>query len=258
MEKGIRDLVNGAKLYHVWLYQAYYELSAKYKRTILGSLWITSNMIFTSLAVAIVFGSIFGRNLQEVLPYMMAGNLVGTTALFVLYEAPEMYIGSGGIIKNHAYPFTYFAFEGVSRKIILFFHNLVAFYIAMFIIGAASIPHWSIILGLPLLCIGLLTWGTLIGMLSARFRDLRFLLPNLGHLLFFMTPIYWHYELLKDNHWIADLNPLYAMVSIVRMPLLGVPPSDQNWAMAFGICALGVILWLIFFSMFRRRIPFWV
>jgi ABC-type polysaccharide/polyol phosphate export permease len=258
MEKALSDLVRGAKLYNVWLYQAYFELSAKYRRTIFGSLWISSQMVFTSLAVAVLWGSIFGKDFHEHLPRMMSGNLIGITALFLFYDANEIFNSSGGIIKNHAYPFTYFVFERVAQKIMLFFHNLVVFYIFMFIFGTAVVPNPVIVLGLITLTLNMFLWGTLIGMLSARYRDLRFLLPNVGHLLFFITPIYWNYDMLKTNHWIADFNPLFAFVNIVREPLLGHLPTAHNWMMAGGCTALGAVLWIVFFSAFRRRIPFWV
>ncbi|CAL4869180.1 hypothetical protein MMA231_03471 (plasmid) [Asticcacaulis sp. MM231] len=258
MNKAISDLKRGLNLYHVWLYQAYYNLSAKYKRTVFGSLWIAGNMVFTSVAISLVWGGLWGKTLAEVMPYALAGNLLGTTCLFVLYDAGAIFVGSSGMIVNHAYPFTYFIFEGVAEKLMLFFHNLIVYYVFMLVLGAAAIPNWSVIPGFVLVVVCMLTWGGLVGMLSARFRDLRFLLPNIGHIMFFVTPIYWHYDMLQKNQWVADINPLYALVTIVRAPLMGGAATPQNWTMAIATTVIGVTLFAIFFSLYRRRIPFWV
>lgn len=258
MNKAISDVVRGFKLYHVWLYQAYYNLSAKYRRTIFGSLWIAGNMVFTSIAISLVWGGLWGKSLTEVLPYSLAGNLIGTMCLLPFYEGPDLFVGNSSMITNHAYPFTYYVLETVTQKLMLFVNNLIIYYIFMIVLHGPLIPNWTVVPGLALVVTGLFFWGGLIGMLAARFRDLRYLLPNIGHILYFLTPIYWHYEMLKTNHWVADFNPLYALVSIIRTPLMGGLASGENWSASLLTVVIGAILWAIFFPMFRRRIPFWV
>ena len=259
MEKAIKDLLTGAGLYRVWLFQAYHELSIKFKRTALGSLWIAGNFLFVSLAIALVWGQLFQKNLHEMLPHAMLGNLCAALALWTVSDAPELFMSSSAVIRNHAYPFTYYAFEKIARNIMQFFHNLVIFYIFMIFLGTFSIPNPTFILGFGINLISLFTWGMIIGMLSARFRDLRFLLPSLTFLLYFLTPVYWHVEMLSpDKRWIADLNPINGMLSVMREPLMGHFPSEANWTGAIAVCLSGIAVWLITFPIFRRRIPFWV
>jgi len=258
MNKTVNDLVSGAKLYRVWLHQAYHVLSSKYKRTILGTLWIAGNFIFTSLAITIVFGFLFKQNLKDFLPYSMLGNLVGTTCLWIFSEAPEIFISQSSIIKNHAYPFTFFSFESVARSIMLFAHNLIVFYVFMLFNGTLTIPNWTVIPGLVVVMLTMMSWGTVLGMLAARYRDLRFLIPNFSNLLFFVTPLYWKVENLGPHRWIADYNPLYNLVSLVRVPLMGGSPTEWNWTFASCFCIAGVFVWFLMFAALRRRIPFWV
>ena len=61
----------------------------------------------------------------------------------------------------------------------------------MIAFGFAVIPNPVALVGIFVDLIGIITIGCLVGMLSARFRDLRFLLPNLSMFMFFVTPIYW-------------------------------------------------------------------
>ena len=178
--KAIKDLRGGIDLTHVWFYQAYHEISAKYKRTIFGSLWIVGSMVFMSIAFSIVSSALFGQNLADTVPYVMAGimgfNLVG----IIFGEAPEVFMSNAGIISNHAYPFTYYTFESVTKNFMVFFHNVVVLYIILALVQRLAIPHWSILLALPLVFINLFTWSSLVSMLSARFRDMRFFLPYLA------------------------------------------------------------------------------
>lgn len=258
MNKTIKDVRSGIALYPVWLHQAYHTLSAKYKRTILGTLWIAGNFVFVSLAVTVVFGALFHQNMKTFLPYSMSGNLCGTMCLWVIAEAPEIFLSSGGIIKNHAYPFTYFPLENVARAMMLFLHNLVVYYIFMAFNGTLVFPNWTLLPALALVILIMLFWGTIMGMLAARYRDLRFLLPSISTLFFFLTPIYWEVNMLGPKAWIAEINPLYNMVTILRQPLMGETAPSECWIYSLCLCFLGFVAWFTIFSVFRRRIPFWV
>jgi len=259
MDKTFKDVIAGLKMYPVWLHQAYYYLSAKYKRTALGSLWIAGNFIFLSIAITIVFGDLFNRDVKDFLPYVMMGNLSASMCLWILAEGPELYMSSGNIIRNHAYPFSYFTFEEMARVLMLFGHNLVVFYIFMAFAGTLAIPHWTVLPGLVVDVGIMMTWGTVVGLAASRFRDLRFLLSSISHIMYFLTPIYWHYDLLSASHkWVADFNPLYAMVSLLRAPFLGHAPTSGNWTVALILLGSGLVVWLFTFTACRRRIPFWV
>lgn len=259
LSKAIGDLRRGWGLSHVWTYQAYHDISAKYKRTALGSLWIAGSMVFMSLSFAIVFGALFGNDLRVVLPYIMGGIMAYNLVAYVLIEAPETYMMNGGIIKNHAYPFTYYTFEGVAKNVLIFFHNIVVFEIILLLLNRLAVPHWSFILGVPMVIFNMCVWGSLVSLVATRFRDMRILLPYLSSLVMFLTPImYKPSDLQGMKSLIVHLNPFYPFVEMLRAPLLGHAMPGEYWPMAFIVSATGVVLWLIFFSVFRKRIPFWL
>lgn len=256
----INDLTRGVSLYHVWVHQAYHEISAKYKRTFLGSLWIAGGMVATALALSIVIGGIQGQSLPDTLPYVMCGILSYGLTGYILAEAPEVLMSSGFIIKNHAYPYTYYAFESITRTFFVFLHNLIAFYITLAILFRLAVPHWSIILALPLVYMNSFVWGTLASMVSARFRDMRFMLPFMSQIVFFMTPVFWHADSVKAG-WrsaLINFNPFYGLMEIVRSPLLGHGAPLVCWELSFSSLAVGLVLWLFFFGTFRGKIAFWV
>lgn len=257
--RAIKDLSGGLSLSHVWLYQAYHEISSKYKRTMLGSLWITGSMVFTSISFAIVFGALFGQSLADNLPRIMGG-LIGFYLIgHILTEAPEVYMSNSPIIRNHAYPFTYYSFEAVTRNFFVFLHNIVILEIILVIVQKWAIPHWSLLIGLPLVLFNMFTWGSLVSMLAARYRDLRFLLPYLSMPIQFLTPIMYTVDQLKGMKLLlVELNPFYPFVEMIRSPMLGTMMPMQYWPMALIITAVGALLWMFFFSIMRKRIAFWV
>ncbi len=258
--KAVKDLRGGMGMSHVWLYQAYHDISAKYRRTIFGSLWIVGQMVFMSLSFAVVYGALFGEDLAKSLPHIMTGimsfTLIGT---YLLSDAPEIYLSNTGIISNHAYPFTYYNFESITRTLLIFLHNIVVLEIVLLLVRAGTVPHWTLIIGLAFVIVNMFTWGSVIGMLASRYRDLRFLLPNMAQLIMFVTPvIYDPKQIPASKHFIVDFNPIYPFVEMIRSPLLGLAMPMQYWPMALGVTIAGLIIWFLTFSAFRSRIAFWV
>ena len=257
--KAIKDFMAGLSLYYVWIYQSYHDITAKYKRTVLGSFWLAGGMLVTSMSMALLFGLLFGQPLQVILPYVMSGMLCFGLVAFVFNDGPEMFMMSGGIIKNHAYPFTFYAFHTVCKSFFLFLHNMVVYWVVMALFGIVTIPHWSIVFAVPVVLVFMFTVGSMAGMFASRYRDMRFMLPYVGQILSYVVPIFWRGEQLPQKALeIIQLNPFYNLLQILRLPLLGQMAPILNWQLAVGYTALVCVLWFISFAAFRRRIPFWV
>lgn len=70
----------------------------------------------------------------------------------------------------------------------------------------------------------------LVGRLSARFRDIPLIVSNMLQVVLFMTPIMWRADAL-NSRWIAEINPFYYMLELVRNPLLGQPCLGHTGSM---------------------------
>ena len=99
----------------------------------------------------------------------------------------------------------------------------------------------------------------LLGMICARFRDIGQIVASVMQLAFFMTPVLWKPDLLSEGAraWMV-LNPFYALLEVVRGPLVegGAPPLV--WAAAVLVTALHAGIAFAFFVRFRGRLAFWV
>jgi len=129
----------------------------------------------------------------------------------------------------------------------------------MAFIGSIAVPHWTILPGLMLVFTSMITWSTVTAMFAARFRDVRFMLPFLSSLFLVLTPIFWAPSMLSGWRLVlVHYNPLYGLLEVIRMPLLGKMPPPEAWIIASITAVLGLVAWLVFFPANRRRIPFWV
>jgi ABC-2 type transport system permease protein/lipopolysaccharide transport system permease protein len=133
------------------------------------------------------------------------------------------------------------------------------FWVATAFVGNAHLPNWQLLPGLIVLTLVVLALAPVVGMVSARFRDMRFMLPFLAQILFFITPVFWHADtLVGPKAAFVTYNPLYYLLEIMRTPLLGQPVSSSVWGVALAILAGSVVLWFVSFSAARRRIAFWI
>jgi ABC-type polysaccharide/polyol phosphate export permease len=101
---------------------------------------------------------------------------------------------------------------------------------------------------------------TFLGIVAARFRDVQLIVSMLLQLVFLMTPIMWQTKSLKGSAipYVADFNPVYHLIEIVRRPLLNQAPTSTSWAIA-GVAAAGSFaLGMAFYARYRHRVPFWV
>lgn len=99
----------------------------------------------------------------------------------------------------------------------------------------------------------------LLALLSARFRDVPQLVANVVQVLFFLSPVLWKADMLTpEKRFIADFNPFYHLIELVRGPLLGGPINLTNWVVSLALLFLGSLATFYLFAKFRSRVPYWL
>jgi len=85
------------------------------------------------------------------------------------------------------------------------------------------------------------------------------LVVSLLQISMFLTPILWTPEQLKGRvALLADLNPLYHLIAIVRDPMLGIAPAPMQWVVVLAITVVGWTLLIRVMTKFRHRIVYWI
>jgi lipopolysaccharide transport system permease protein len=98
----------------------------------------------------------------------------------------------------------------------------------------------------------------LLGAFCARFRDIAPIVASVMQIAFFLTPVIWKPEQLGAHAWLLPLNPFFAIMEVVRAPLLGTYPGKTIWVAAILYSAvLFVLSWLMFVKA-RGRVAFWM
>lgn len=252
------DLSEALQRWHLWGRLGWQDVALRYRRSFMGPFWLTLSMAVMVGAIGIIYGEMFKIDRHEYLPYLTVGLLVWGLISTCLSEGCQTFIESQWLILQGNLPLSMFPFRVIWRNVVVFLHNAVI-YLLVAVIFQIEL-NWSILTvlpGLALLLVNALWCAMLLGMLSARFRDLPQIVSSLLQVLFFATPIIWRPDLITTKI-LVNANPFYHFIELVRSPLLGHPASALSWLIAGAITVIGTSATLLFFRRFRTRISFWV
>ncbi|MFC4854673.1 ABC transporter permease [Actinophytocola glycyrrhizae] len=279
------DIVEGFKQRELWGHLGWQDIKQRYRRSVIGPLWITLSMAITAIGLGLLYSQLFDARIATFLPYITVGFIVWQFILGCLTEGTDTFIRNEGLIKHLPAPLTVYALRTVWRLTIMFAHNLLVYVVILAVFwGALTTTGYTIteggapqpgigpgiLLAIPAFVLLAINGGwvaILFGIISTRYRDIPPVITSLVNLLFFMTPIVWTTDILTsrfDNgggQWkvlIAELNPLYHYVQLLRAPLIGNEQSWHHWVVVLGFTVVGWSLAFVAMRNYRSRVSYWV
>jgi ABC-type polysaccharide/polyol phosphate export permease len=257
--RAMEDIRQGLARWRLWGLMGWNDILLRYRRSMLGPFWITISMGIMVAALGFLYGSLFKIPLETYLPFLTLGFLVWGLISGLITEGCTAFTGSDGMIKEIRLPYSLYVFRMIWRNLIIFGHNIVVYLVVAAIFGIKpALATLLVVPGLALIMLNAVSVGLLASIVCARFRDVPQIVSSLLQILFFLTPIIWQPELLKDRLFLVDFNPFYHFVEIMRAPMLGHPGQLESWLYAGAVTVLGWLLALVFLGRYRRFIPYWV
>jgi ABC-type polysaccharide/polyol phosphate export permease len=254
-----RDLTDGFGKSWMWGALALQDIKLRYRGSVLGPFWLTISTLVMVAAMGLIYGRLFRVDTANYLPYLALGLIVWQAFAGMITEGCETFLREQSVIQQVPIPFSIHAYRNVCRNFIVLAHNLVIVPIGLVVF---AIPlNWhslEIIPGFLLLAINGFWISILLGLVSARFRDVPPIVASFLQVVFFVTPIFWPVEMLGNWQAIATLNPLFAAIDVVRAPLLGVATAAHSWLVLLMMTVLGCGVTFAVFARFRTRIAYWI
>lgn len=255
------DLGQGWRQRPLWGYLGWQDIKQRYRRSVLGPLWISISMGVIATAMGILYGALFGEEITTFLPYVATGLLIWNFINGCILEGSEVFIANEGLIRFLPAPLSLHVYRLVWRQTLFFLHNLVVW--AILVIIFPQPLSWTVLLAVPAFAVLVLNgaWiAVLAGIIATRFRDIPPIIASVANLLFFMTPIVWSYERFRSNPLAPylELNPVLHFVDIIRQPLLGLPIVWHHWYVVGAITVVGCAAALVCMRNYRSRVAYWV
>ncbi|HEV2510844.1 ABC transporter permease [Bosea sp. (in: a-proteobacteria)] len=253
------DLASAVRLAELWLTMGWYDVRQRYSRSVFGPFWLTISLAVFVAGLGITYAALFRVPVATYLPYVTVGMVLWSLVTALLNEGAATFTAATAAIKQMPAPIGIHVLRVVWRNLIILAHNAV---IVLAVLAACGIkPGWAGFAALPGLAIVLINgigWSVSLGLVGARFRDMMPLVANATQMLLFVTPVLWRAEDLGQRQALAEFNPLFHLIEIVRAPLLGagVPMASLAVALAFTVFNLGVALAL--YARLRWRVAYWL
>jgi len=263
-KRAFKDLREGFNHRELWLHLGWQDIKQRYRRSVLGPFWITIATAVSAVAMGLLYGTLFNLDLAEFLPYVTLGFIIWNLIQGSILEGADVFMSNEGLIKQLPTPLSVHVYRLVWRQMILFAHNIVIYFVILIIFPQPL--KWTAVFAIPALALIAINavWVSLVfGILATRYRDIAPLLGSLVQLLFFMTPIIWTEKTLQGTGnegraRIAEINPLYHFLDIVRTPLLGGDQQLYHWVIVLGVTVVGWALALVVLRNYRSRVAYWV
>ncbi|RYZ13016.1 MAG: ABC transporter permease [Comamonadaceae bacterium] len=243
----------------VWWTLAWYDIRLRYRRSMLGPLWLTLSMGAMIAGMGPLYSSLFGTPLANYFPHLALGIIFWSFFSSMVTDSCNAFINAGNYLKQGHFPISLFVWRGMARNVIQLAHQIII-YVPVAIYAGIS-PSWSMLLTIPAFAIALVNahaLGLLLGLVCTRFRDVAQIVASVMQMLMFMTPVFWLPENLPGRAQYILWNPLAQMLELLRAPLMGEVPHGATWIGMLAWTALIVGASALLFARHRRRVVYWI
>lgn len=229
------------------------QIRVKYRYPILGLFWL----ILMPISLALIFFFAFNIVMKVRIPhypffiYLLSALLPWGYFSNSIMQSTSSMIGSGTLIKNVAFCREIVPISFVLANLINFIFTLPVLFVFI-LIFKVKVSWFIVFLPLVMLIHSIVIIGIslMTSAFQVRLRDTTYIVEILITAVFYLTPIFYHLDLIKDISpsvlRIYMLNPLVGITTLYRITILGeftaILPAEVN---PFNLIVLPMILSLL-------------
>ncbi len=253
------DIIAAIRLAPLWSRLGWDQTLARFRRTVLGPFWLSTNLLALSLALTVVFGGLMGVDYRVTFAHTISGVLVWSFIGGCIGEGAGIFITAAGAMTSQKLPLTFHVCLAMYRIFINFLAQLITMWVVLACLRLGAPPAWQLLLALPIVIVTTGFLCLIVGFPATRYRDFSQLVGFVLQMLFFVTPIFWvPNPASRHQMLLAKYNPMAHLVGLVRDPLLGIAPPRQDWEWSIATLVVAAAIAVVMLSLFRKRVVFWL
>lgn len=238
------------------------DIRLRYRGSVLGPFWLTLSTSVMIAALGFLYSRLFHTDIQTYLPFLSLSLVLWQFLQTLTSEGCTCFTSSESMIRAMRMPLSLHAARVVVRNILVLAHNVIVIVAVFLIMGTVPGAYsFTIVPAFALWVVDAVAISLFLGVLCARFRDIPPIVASIMQIAFFVSPVIWNPAIIAHRGIgivLVKWNPFYALLEIVRGPLLGAPFEAQNWEIAVGYSTGLVLLAAIGFTRARARVAYWV
>jgi ABC-type polysaccharide/polyol phosphate export permease len=255
------DLVSTLRLPGGWLYSAWITFLIRYRKTLLGPLWVIAGPAMFVLVLGTLFERVTSHNSSLFVPHLAIGFIAWNYITNITSAAPRLFANNKAALLHGPANHLAIALKIMSGALIVFLHQAVVIAITLVLYDVKPTASWLLAIpALALLLVHSLWVLVLLGIIGARYRDLAEMVEMVMRIAFLATPIIWMPG--EDGHasivgiYLA-FNPFYHILEPLRGAILNTSVALQSWIISATLAALGLALASAAYRRYRHLVVLW-
>ena len=240
---------------------AWLDIVCQYRRSKIGPLWETINVLVLTLGITVVASAVFGGGAPaDLIGYVGLGIITWSLISSSILEGASTFVRNASYITSTNLSIDLYVGRTIFKTFLVFCHHFILYALAL-VTGFVSLSWTSplALFGLLLLILNAYWMATFLAFVCARYRDVEIIIRNFMQLAFFITPVFWDYRLIaSDRQFIVDYNVFFYFIEIVRGPLLGELPPLRYYVVVLAVTLIGYGLAFLVYRRMRRQLAFYV
>ena len=228
------------------------DVTARYKRSVLGVAWTMLNPLGMMLILTVVFSQVFST-IDGYAAYILSGLLVWNFFSQSTVSGINSMVWGGDLFRRIYFPRSVYAISAIGTGIVNLLLSMIPYILVSLAIGKPLTLNffWVVI---PIILISMFTLGLslIIASVGVRFPDVVEMFNIFLFAWMYLTPIIYPEDIVPA--WLLaffKFNPMYHLIKLFREPIFyGQPLYPQ----LVGICTLIAVFtlvlgWIIFSRM---------
>lgn len=243
------------ELIQVWHYRdliyqlIYRDVTARYKRSVLGIAWTMLNPLGTMIILSVVFSHVF-PGIEGYVAYVLSGLLVWNFFAQSTIAGMNSLVWGGDLFRRIYLPRTVFAISAVGTGVVNLVISLVPLLLVMLVVGVKISASFFLVV-IPIILVAAFALGValLLSSVGVFFPDVVEMYQIAIQAWFYLTPVLYKLDILPEEiqFWVR-LNPMVYFVDIFRLSTFyGQLFSWKIFGLSAGVAALTLIAgWWVF------------
>jgi ABC-type polysaccharide/polyol phosphate export permease len=227
------------------------NLKTRYKRSFLGIIWTMLNPLLTMAILTLVFSNIFRFSVENYPVYILCGLTAWNFFSASTQAAMGDMVWSGSLLSRIYVPKSVFAISAVGTGLVNLLVAMLPLLLIALLLGVKITPA-ILVMPLAILLLGMfaLGIGLLLSAAAVYFADMIPVYEVVLMLWMYATPIIYPISIIPPQlTWIYQLNPMYYLITLFRMPLYeGIIPGWDFWLIGGGCAIIALLLGSLVFT----------
>ena len=219
---------------------------------ILGQMWNILMPFISMLIMAILFATVFNRDIKEYMPYVYTGTIIFSLYNSGMGSALHALVNNKNLLIKTKIPTNVFIIEKVYVAMIHFLFSLVGYVIILIVTGTRVGPAVTLApLGIIISIFVIIGIGKILAVINVYFADIQYFYKVIMRLVFYGSGIFFDVgHVSPAMAKVMGFNPVYLTIHFERQCILyNQIPDPMIWV---KLIVYAVVLYILGSIIFNR------